>query len=364
MTRHIKLYYGEDPAGQGFAWPDSEAKRTEYFQVKRAQPYIAESVYQCRPGAREGSIFLESDFAYYEPPDGLEMGPISPAVRAFINRGHIVAMGWDTAFEATNAADWSVGITGLLVRCSKYHRGENEALLGPCEPHFDVMIMDVLREKLDWAGLVPAFRRQHMIWAPAIHIIEKRGSGITLFQVMQNAGINVLVENVAENKRARALQGVGAGSVQGWFRQHRVLLPLGAPWVDNFKKELKDFSGAKDAIDDQVDAAVHLIVYAIRQSFEAAMMPSDWDIDRVDQMMGVTAFNERLASGFRMGSAQQWDGVFLLGAISQLPSAIENPFAETCGTCANKHQGLCRVQIRPVSDIEPACSEFSARNAA
>ena len=90
---HLRHRYGSDPEGRGFFWPASEQKRAEAMGVKRNRPVDFQSIYQCAPGAREGTIFLESDFAYFNAPEGIDAGVAEPGVRAFVNRGHQLGRG-------------------------------------------------------------------------------------------------------------------------------------------------------------------------------------------------------------------------------------------------------------------------------
>lgn len=345
--RQFRVYYGEDLAG--FYWPSSQQKRTEWLTIKRNKPAEAQSIYQCAPGSREGTIFLESDFAYYAAPATLSLGVESPAVRKFLERGHMVATGWDTAFEATSTADFTAGLPALFIPCSKYHCGEDPLIFGECDPHFDVLILDMVHEKLTWADLVPAFRRIHKKWEPFVHVVEKRGAGISLYQAMPLVGINVIGENPIESKRARAIQGVGAGSVQGWFRQHRVLFPLNQDgtepvWVTKIKDQLKDFSGAKDAEDDIADAIVHLVSYAIRVGGGAAVLPQSEEIERLERTLEAPTTDSRVQFFAWLGEA---------------PGLSEDIFAHTCGRCDNNSQGFCKVYRRKIIAIDGAeCLEF------
>ncbi|MHB1953558.1 MAG: hypothetical protein ACYCOU_07375, partial [Sulfobacillus sp.] len=162
--RHLISRYGVDPKKQGFFWPQSEQKRREYLAAKRAMPGETETIYQCNPGARTGSVFLASDFSYYEPPDRLADG--IHAVEHWLPPGATIFQAWDTAYSATNSADFSVCITGAYVPCERYHRGEDATLLGACEPHMDVLILHVYREHLGFPDLVPQARIQKNLWLP------------------------------------------------------------------------------------------------------------------------------------------------------------------------------------------------------
>lgn len=348
--------------GQGFFWPESPQKRDEYFLVKRRRPAEAQSIYQCRPGAREGSIFIDTDFAYYEPPDGLIQGNgiIHQPIRDFISRGYQVATGWDTAFEAKNTADWTVGYAGLLLPCDKYHCDEDPNVIGPCDPHFDVLILDETRDRLQWAQLAARFREFHKKWEPEIHNVEKKGSGITLYQTMPLIGINVKGVQAVESKRARAIAGVGVGSVQGWFRMHRVLFPQGAPWVPACKIEMKDFSGTEDAVDDRVDAIVHLVTYAILLGSNCALMPSDWTPDRVNENMGIGSYGGVETAAF--GSPDLANAAGAIAYLGMLPSMSADIFAETCSRCHHYSKPpWCPILKTQVTALD-CCEQFREKS--
>lgn len=357
----LKFPYGLDPeilGGGGFYWPGSPAKRKEWLSVKRNHPMAAESVYQCRPGRREGAIFLESDLSFfYNAPKYLERGFADPETLAFLSRFQSIIAAWDTGFEATHESDHTVGIVGGLLPCDQYHRGEDPLLYGPCEPHLDVYLLWLTRKKLQWGDLVNEFRTVHQIWRPARHVVEKKGSGISLYQSM--TAIDISVEGVASNasKRARAVSGVEAGSTQGWFREGRVRMPIGALWVPDYKKEMKDFTGDDDSADDQVDATVHLCNFAIQMGGSMAMMSSDWVPEQVDQIIHD---QERLPEP---NASYMPVGAEFLSWIQMAPEFSGDPFIECCHGCMNQKDmngvstGYCRVQKRSVASLD-MCEHF------
>ena len=325
----IKAYYGVDPKNQGFFWPTSDQKRKEYFSVKRGSPADAESVYQCNPGAREGFIFIESDFAYFSPPPGLSEGIDNPSVQHFLSEGDVVIQAWDTAFTATSTADWSVCITAALRPCTSYHRDEDITVFGPPDPHYDVLVLDVFRDRLDWAGLLPAAKKQYKKWRPMLVLVEKKASGLPVISAMQAGGLAVEGADANISKRARAIQGVGAGSVQGWFRMHRVLFPIAAEWLDKLKIEFKDFTGDESGVDDQVDAGVHLISWAIRTGGSLAMLPTGWSIETVDKNMG-----------------RQLSENNPLPGLIELLGESRDPLQYCCARCINYSVGRCPIHNR------------------
>jgi predicted phage terminase large subunit-like protein len=347
----VKYGHDPDPVGGAFYWPSSPAKRKELLSVKRNHPAAYESVYQCRPGQREGSIFLEEDFSYYVSPKRLELGVSEPEVQAFLQRFHSIVIAWDTAFESTADSDHTVGIAAGLMPCDKYHRGEDSVTFGPCEPHLDVYLLDLIRDKLDWGGLVSSFRQFNRKWAPLVNLVEKRGTGISLYQSMPAVGITVEGVQSNESKRARAVAGNEAGSVQGWFRQHRVLIPKEVSWALRYKTELKDFTGEDDADDDQVDASVHLVNYAIQQGGSFALISSDWTPERVDEII-------KDQEEFQESRVAFMGRVEMLNFIQLAPSMSENPFYGTCSMCVSNVGGYCKVQRRLVVSLD-SCGQFT-----
>jgi predicted phage terminase large subunit-like protein len=356
-----KVYYGKDTQAltlgePAFFWPESEQKRQELYSVRRNHPDVYESIYQCRPGQRIGSIFLEDDFIYYLAPTGLSLGLIDPEVRKFLDRFQYIVAAWDTAFEATDQSSFTVGIVAGLLSCEKFHREEDAQVLGECEQHFDVYILDVVRGKFPWGDLPREFRRLHRRWGVHVHVVEKKGVGISLYQSMPSIGIRVEGVDVRESKRARAIRGNEAGSTQGWFRQHRVYLPFAAEWIDKYKMELKDFTGDDSGDDDQVDATVHLINYAIRAGSQIFILPSTWTPETVDVRMEVTP-----EANFIPQTSQQSTTVDFLNWIIMAPSLNDQPFEETCGYCKNNQNNYCSIQQRPVAVFD-SCMEYTARD--
>lgn len=361
----FRLKYGADPlaaqSGQAFYWPSSEQKRSECLAVKRLRPAEFQSVYQCNPGMREGGIFTSSDFRFYLPPAGLANGIDDPNVKEFCRRFHMIVQAWDTAFEAKSDSDPTVCLTAGLLPCNEYHRHEDPLKLGECEPHFDAYLLDLYRAKLEWGDLTDAFRVQRMKWRPDETIVEKRSSGIGLYQAANAAGANVRGVSGQEGKRARVMQGTAAGSVQGWFRLHRVPLPYDAPWVKPYITELKDFTGDKTGKDDQVDASAHLVTFAIELGANVAVLPSEWRPETVDMMMGEQrlpqSFTEAMQQGQHADKAQflSW-----LGGVGG--DAVRDPLGETCQTCRHLHFGTCAFWKRPVIAFD-WCEHYERRRA-
>lgn len=361
----LKYAYGIDDTKQGFFWPESVQKRKEWLDVKRNSPMEAESVYQCNPGAREGTVFLESDFTYYQAPDGLSHGVVDPKIAEFCNKGVMVVQGWDTGMSAKSSSDPSVCITAMFAPSDQYHRGEDPLLMGECEPHFMVYLLDVFKAQLDIGDLIKAAREQYLKWQPQLVVIEKKAHGSALIQALEFAGIPMEAVDPVDSKRERTVTAIGqaAGSVQGWFRLHRVRAPAEAEWLEDYKRELKDFSGQKGGKDDQVDATVHVVSYGIREGGSGVTFPTGWQTpEEVDRQMAVAS-----------------DPTMDFWARINDPEAMSDPFEGVCGRCINytspvaglgglasiiprgsdEKPSFCRIWNTHKSSIE-SCDSFSA----
>ena len=344
MTK-VKVYYSIDPLEQGFYWPQSKQKRKEYFNLKKAAPFDAGPIYGCNPGQQRGSIFTDDDFVFYNPPDYLEEGIISPLVASFVQSlGGFIVQSWDTAQEASIKADYSVCTTGLVVPCSSYHKDEPIDIYGECDPHYDIYILNVLKKKLEFGDLFQEVKRMFKIWVPSIVLVEKKVSGISIIQGLRTAQIPVEGMEAGESKRTRATMNLGSGSVQGWFRPHRVYFPAYAPWLEDAKKELRNFTGTDSGsgVDDFVDSLVHLTIYTIKKGSNSIMLPSEWnDPNRSPQ------------SFFTQGPAEI------------LPSSLfghsEDPFAVSCDRCKyyTKNTSFCTVHKQIFSALN-SCPSFES----
>lgn len=359
MASKIKIPYGvdPDPIGGGFYAPTWPAKRKELLSVKRNHPASYESVYQCRPGRRTGAIFVEDDFQYFTGPKRLSEGISDPETAEFVSKFHSLVIGWDTAMEARSDSDHTVGVVGGFLPCAKYHRGEDPLIYGECEPHLDVYLLDLVRKKLQFGDLVAEFRAMHRKWVPLRHVVEKKGSGIQLYQSLPQIGIEVEGVAANESKRTRAIAGTEAGSTQGWFRQWRVYVPHGAAWVPEWKRELKDFTGEDDSEDDQVDGTVHLVNYAIQIGTSMAMISSDWAPDTVDQILDDQANLPEPSLSYLPPRAE------LLTWIQLAPEMSGDPMTEICGGCLHYQFGFCDFWRRQVVALD-TCEHFELPSAA
>ncbi len=344
---YYRAFYGADPQGQGFFWPGSLHKRKEWLNTKRSSPVEAEAVYQCNPGAREGQVFLETDFREYLGPEGLDIGRRSPEVQAWLeaNGQPAVVQAWDTAFGVSQESAYTVCITAALLPCHQWHRGEDPDLWGEPDFHYDVMLLDVRRERMDIGALTRAFREEHRKWLPRVVLVEEKASGISLLQSFRGSRINLKGVKAQEGKVDRAVNSVGGGtgSVQGWFRQWRVYHPAGAKWVGKWKAELKDFTSERSGRKDQVDATVHLVTYAIQQGRLQVQMPSDG------------AMNPATAAE---AASQDPRANAIAGLLTILTESVQNPLGDICQVCRHYEGGRAHCRFHGASMPALATCEF------
>ena len=142
---------------------------------------------------------------------------------------------WDTAYEESQTADWSVCGTGGL------YRGQ-------------VFLLDVFRDKLEMPQLEEQIGNQFMLWRPMEIGIEDKVSGKSALQVLeQRTGLPVTrLDPQGRDKVARAR------SVTPYLQAGRILLRSGAAWAPALLDELAMFPDG--AHDDQVDALVYLVL--------------------------------------------------------------------------------------------------------
>ncbi len=174
--------------------------------------------YQQAPIPIGGNLIKWSWFKFYDSP---------PNPRP----GDNLIVSWDTAMSSNQLADFSACVV-LLVR------GET------------VYVLDVTRAHLEYPDLKRAVLLHHQRWRQTAAtyqlLIEKKGSGLSLIQDLCRENVHAVGVDPDGDKimrMAAQTAPIEAGAVH---------LPLNAPWVDEFKKEILSFPKGKH--DDQIDA--------------------------------------------------------------------------------------------------------------
>lgn len=356
-ARSYRAYYGRNAAGDGFYWPASRQKRRDALRIERATPRIFAIAYQGDEAAGEGGLFERSDFRPYVPPENLALGMAVPEVAAFVRAvpGAKVGDAWDTAAGKATSAALTAALCGVAVPCSEWHGGEDPAVVGKCDFHYDLYLLDLLKGNIDFGQLVAAFRDRYAKWHADRVIVEDQASGISLIQVTRGMGIPLRAQKVAEGKIERAVNGVGGGpwSVQGWAKMGRVRVPVSAPWLESFLDVVLKFSGDQTGRADEFDVLVHLCTWAITLSSKTVRLPSGGSV--TGQPDGGTH-----GSVYAEGRQKVLDGFSVLVGLQP-----QNPFTGLCGApCA--HYGVennaewCGLHKRRTSGIG-GCDRWEAK---
>jgi predicted phage terminase large subunit-like protein len=152
--------------------------------------------------------------------------------------GYRIVIGADFAYSIKKKADWSVAVVLMQVG-----HGEQST----------TYVLDVVRVQVE----APAFQEKLLelseTWSAPVfgYIGGGAEKGVTDFMSERENGksLNIETQSTSADKYARA-----QATARAW-NKGRVLLPRGAPWLNDFVTEVTNFTGS-DKHDDQVDALV------------------------------------------------------------------------------------------------------------
>ena len=358
-----RAYYGAfDPTKRGFYWPASDSKRKEYEMVERRQPRTAAINYRGdMTGGGEG-IFKEDDFRVYAAPENLNIGIQDPMVRAWIMslKGNIEDA-WDTAHGQPRSSSMTAALTGLMVPCREWHRGEDETIVGKCDFHYDLWLLDLMLKDLDFGQLSIELRTRFRKWHPRRVNIEEKQTGISLLQTFKGTYIPVMPLKVEQGKVERAINPIlagengrpipgGAASVQGWAKMGRILVPAGAEWLYRgpdgtkemgFISSICAFTGGSKA-SDTFDALIHLTTRAIMMSQKVVTFGSVPPGDPVPDMIDDTDPRRLMLNA--------------IGDAPEVAAMVDNPLQGMCIAPCH-HYGImnnsewCNLHLRKINGL-------------
>ena len=174
--------------------------------------------YQQAPVPPEGNMIKWAWFGSYD---------VAPTPQY----GDQLTVSWDTAQSSRELADYSACVV-LLRRVDR------------------VYILDVLRERLEYPDLKRAVIKSHAKWrwlgVEFSLLIEKQGSGLSLIQDLHRENIYAIGVQPTADKIVRM------AAQTPTIKSGAVHLPVRAPWLGEFQKEIMSFPVGKH--DDQVDA--------------------------------------------------------------------------------------------------------------
>jgi predicted phage terminase large subunit-like protein len=185
--------------------------------------YTFASQYQQNPTPVGGAMVKTEWLRFYNPADLPE-------------RFSRVVQSWDTANKAAELNDYSVCTTWGVVGKSLY-------------------LLDVLRSRLNYPDLRRKVLDMVLRHSATTILIEDKASGTQLIQDLSGEVYGVVpYEPPPGTDKIMRLHAQTA-----MFENGFVWLPRGAPWLDDYIRELTSFPGSK--YDDQVDSTTQALAY-------------------------------------------------------------------------------------------------------
>lgn len=237
--------------------PDLHPAGYFYDKQKTTSPYVWSSLYQQRPTAAQGGIFKRGDWRYWEQfadEAGKPMLRLEDARHALADCARFITI--DLATSTKTSADFTVAGAWAIT------------------PSGDLVLLDRKRDRvpeLDHANFLAPLRQRWLGHYDVTHI-ESRMFGTTLVYALGRADVPVAELEADVDKLTRAL------AAAGLVRQHRVWLPVDAPWLDEWLDEHADFPNAKH--DDQCD----VMAYAARVAIAHWLPPEPYELTEPRRM--------------------------------------------------------------------------------
>ena len=183
-----------------------------------------ESVYQQRPSAGSGTVFLEETFRYYvNPGEAMLAGDIQKPQNIFRLLASL-----DCTFKDTAGTDMvAMGLWG-------------QAMEG-------FFLLDIIDQRMDFPATLGTVKALRKPWNFSELAVEDKANGPAIIQTLKAEAVDFMIHEVEPmgGKVPRA----NAAAVE--FKKGRVFFPRWAPWLAKYKKQLLQFPSG--AFDDQVD---------------------------------------------------------------------------------------------------------------
>jgi predicted phage terminase large subunit-like protein len=217
-----------DPMGRPFGealWPERYPRAYLEKLRKTLGAFSFDALYQGRPRPRGAKVFGP---AHYYDPATTDM------------EGCESIIGADPAASERTTADYSAAVAMRLMGRDPSTR--------------KAYIREVYREQVtvpQFCNDLRAFQARH---DEAEAAVEGPGPGKAVVQTLKAVDPHIRVkESPTKGDKFQRAQGFAAAWNDG-----RVLVPLGSPpWLKDYLEELSEFTGVRDAHEDQVDASSH-----------------------------------------------------------------------------------------------------------
>lgn len=180
-----------------------------------------------------GALFKAEWFRYY-------------AIEWEGNTAYIVLFPSRQRYRFTDMRRWAtVDVALSLKQTADY----TVVLVAGETPQGDMLVLDVIRTRLEHPDLVDLLVKVQMRWRPDYIGVEKASMGLGVIQdASRRPGMTILSLEAKGDKLQRATP------VAMRMRAGKVYLDVQAPWLRDFEQELVNFTGDQGDHDDQVDA--------------------------------------------------------------------------------------------------------------
>ena len=187
-------------------------------------PYWWAALYQQTPQDEEGAIFKTQYFRYAT----LAGGVVDLGERKFLYDDCEIFQTCDPAATASSKADYFVLATWAMT------------------PDNDLVLLDLLRLRLESPDQVNLFWQQYLKWRPSSQWVESVGAGKVLYQFLDKEGLPV--KELKPGTRDKVTRAIPAAARMA---AGRIFFRAEAPWVQDLEDELVAFPYGEH--DDQVD---------------------------------------------------------------------------------------------------------------
>jgi predicted phage terminase large subunit-like protein len=176
-----------------------------------------------------------------------------------------IIQSWDTAFLATERADFSACTTWGVFEKEDPKTGESTT---------NIILMDALQERLEFPDLKEKAIKMYEEWEPDAFIVEAKASGAPLVFELRRLGIPVVDFTPVRGRAGHSKDKVArCNSVADIFASGMVWAPKRKRWAEEVIETFSDFPHGEH--DDLVDSGVMALMRFRQGGF--IEMPSDFN---------------------------------------------------------------------------------------
>jgi len=215
-------------------WPERYPLEVLRSLERTLGPYWWHSVYQQTPGDPEGNLFKRRYFKQFSLAGDIYILHKEGEEQHVLKRECVIFQTCDPAASTKSSADWFVLSTWAIT------------------PNYDLLLIDVIRERLEGPDQPQLFLDGYMRWRPLIQGTESAGLGKILYQTLVRTGLPIVELEAVGDKTLRAIP------MASRYKAGAVYHMAHAPWLDEWEEELAAFPNGPH--DDQVDTASYAAI--------------------------------------------------------------------------------------------------------